>query len=230
MLVGKLLGYNQGVVFLSKYLEDLQQRTYKRQRTILYQGEIPKAVYIIKKGVVRAYNILENGEERVIELLGEGDIVAANWILGNSKATLYYYDAFTDVTFFLMPRDVFESYLVNTEFSRHIIHSLSKRYSASTMHANALLQTYASAKIAQGLQFLVLSSSKKLPDGTCKITIRLTHQDLANLVGVTRETAALELNKLKDKKIISYTSFTYTVNYEALIRLGGGDEFIGLSI
>ena len=70
------------MIALSKYGNDIPQKSYKRQKTILYQGEIPKSVYIIKKGIVRAYNILENGEERTIEFLVEGDIVAANWVFG----------------------------------------------------------------------------------------------------------------------------------------------------
>lgn len=218
------------MISLSKYGDGIPQKSYKRQKTILYQGEIPKSVYIIKKGIVRAYNILENGEERTIEFLAEGDIVAANWVFGNSGSTVYYYGAFTDVSLLLMPKEEFTKYLQETEFTQQVIESISRRYIASTMHANALLQTYASTKIVQGLQFLVLSNGKKLPDGRYRITTRLTQQDVANLVGITRETAALELSKLKKKKIISYASFTYTVDYGALVRLSGGDEFVGLSI
>lgn len=212
-------------------LDDINQiRAYKRQRTILYQGEIPKSVYLIKSGIVRVYNILENGEERTIEFLAEGDVLAANWVFSNSKATLYYYDAFTDISLIQISKEEFNLKLKDPEFNQRAINSLVKRYSASTMHANALLQTYAGSKIAQGLQFLVLSSGKQLPNGKYTISIRLTQQDLADLVGVTRETAALELAKFKRKKIISYSSFTYTVDYDALIRLGGGDEFTGLNI
>lgn len=218
------------MTFLDNYDNFKQLRTLKRKRTILYQGEIPKAVYIIKKGIVRAYNILGNGEERTIEFLAEGDIVAANWVFGNSSATLYYYDAFTDVSLMYLSKENFELQLKDPKFSQHVMGAITKRYSASTMHANALLQTYASSKVALGLQFLVLSDSQKLANGKFKITVRLTQQDLADLVGVTRETAALELLKFKKKKIISYNSFTYTVDYEALIRLSGGDEFTGLSI
>jgi CRP/FNR family cyclic AMP-dependent transcriptional regulator len=214
----------------SQHDDDHTIKSYKRHRTILYQGEIPKNVYIIKKGFVRVYNILSNGEERTVSLLSEGDIVATNWVFGNSRAALYYYDAFSDVIVAVLTKEAFGRQLKNPDFNRSIMESLARRAAANTMHTNALLQTYASQKIAHGLQFLVLSSGRKLPNGKYKIGIRLTQQDLADLVGVTRETAALELNKLKAKKNISYSGFTYTVDYEALIRSNGGDEFIGLSI
>ncbi len=196
----------------------------------MYQGEIPKDINIIQDGVVRAYNILSNGEERTIELLSEGDIVASHWAFGHAPATLYYYSAFTDVILQCLHRDEFEKRLQDAQFARAVMESTARRLAASTMHVNALLQTYAGAKVAHGLQLLLLSSGKKLPNGMFKINIRLTQQDIADLVGITRETAALELNKLKTKKIIAYKGFTYTVNYEALIRRSGGDEFLGLSI
>jgi CRP-like cAMP-binding protein len=38
-----------------------------------------------------------------------------------------------------------------------------------------------------------------------EISIPLAHQDIANLTGITRETASVELEKLSHEKIISYT-------------------------
>lgn len=208
----------------------LPRRSFKRQRSILYQGEVPRSVYVIKSGVVRVYNIAENGEERIIELLTAGDILPVAWVFGSSNVSLYYYDAFSDVEAYVCSKAEYMDILKQYKLEANYISLLVKRYTATTMHINALLQTHAQNKIAQGLQYLVLSHGKKMLSGKYKIDIRLTQQDLANLVGVTRETAAVELNRLRDKKVISYKSFTYTINYEALIRLGGGDEFSDVDI
>lgn len=206
------------------------QRQFKRMRTILYQGEIPKSVYIIKKGVIRAYNIAENGEERNVELLSDGDILPLPWIYNVSNAVLYYYDAFSDVQVYVLSREHFFELVEKHKLTQEVLHLTARRYTASTMHINALLQAHAQNKIAQGLQYLALSHGTKLGSGKFRVDIRLTQQDLANLVGVTRETAAVELNKLRDKGVIQYRSFTYTIDYEALIRATGSDEFDGIKL
>ena len=48
--------------------------------------------------------------------------------------------------------------------------------------------------------------------GKVTINIPLTHQDFANLSGLTRETASLELEELEKKKFISYKKHLVTVN------------------
>ncbi len=205
-------------------------RTFKRQRTVLYQGEVPKSVYVIKHGVIRSYNISETGEERTIELLTEGDVLPLSWAYDNSNVVLYYYDAFSDVQVYAMTKERYLEITRDPGFANELIRTHARRYSAATMHINALQQTHASKKVAHGLLYLALSRGKKLPNGRYNVHIRLTQQDLANIVGLTRETTAIELNRLKEKKIISYKSFKYTIDYDALIRLSGGDEFDGLKL
>jgi CRP/FNR family transcriptional regulator, cyclic AMP receptor protein len=206
------------------------QRQFKRLRTILYQGEVPKSVYIIKKGVIRAYNIAENGEERNVELLSDGDVLPISWVFNISNAALYYYDAFSDVQLFVLSKERFNELIKTNNLEYELLKLTSRRYTATTMHINALLQAHAQNKIAQGLQYLALSHGTRLGSGKHRVNIRLTQQDLANLVGVTRETAAVELNKLRDKGVIQYRSFTYTIDYDALIRATGSDEFDGLRL
>jgi hypothetical protein len=58
------------------------------------------------------------------------------------------------------------------------------------------------------------------------LTLDLTHQDFANLTGLTRETAATELIKLKKLGVISYGKSTpYTVDLNKLMRTLN-DQFI----
>jgi hypothetical protein len=54
----------------------------------------------------------------------------------------------------------------------------------------------------------------------------LTHQDFANLTGLTRETAATELNRLKKRGVIDYGKhIPYRLNMKQLMLLQN-DQFI----
>jgi DNA-binding IclR family transcriptional regulator len=54
----------------------------------------------------------------------------------------------------------------------------------------------------------------------------LTHQDFANLTGLTRETTATELNKLKGQGVISYGKHSpYHINV-AKLNTALNDQFI----
>jgi CRP-like cAMP-binding protein len=59
-----------------------------------------------------------------------------------------------------------------------------------------------------------------------EIDLTLTHQDFANLTGLTRETAATELNRLKKKGVINYSNGSnYTLNLDKLTQMIN-DQFI----
>jgi len=51
------------------------------------------------------------------------------------------------------------------------------------------------------LETLAEKYGKDIPTGR-KIAIKLSHQELANLIGATRETVTFELNKMKKRGII----------------------------
>jgi CRP-like cAMP-binding protein len=158
-------------------------------------------------------------------LFSEGDILPLYWLYDISNVALYYYDAFSDTQVYVLSKERFEEIVNENDLRDDLLRAITRRYTAVGMHINALQQTHAQSKIAQGLQYLVMSHGIKLPNGRYKVNMRLTQRDLASIVGVTRETTALELNKLKDKGVVSYQSFTYTVDYNALIRVTGSDEF-----
>jgi CRP-like cAMP-binding protein len=74
----------------------------------------------------------------------------------------------------------------------------------SLMRINALQHSRASDKLIYTLHYLVVSRGNMITPDVIEIMLDLTHQDFANLTGLTRETAATELNKLKATGVISY--------------------------
>jgi CRP/FNR family transcriptional regulator len=58
------------------------------------------------------------------------------------------------------------------------------------------------ARIISALLLLAKRFGEPLPDGAVLITINLTHQDIANIVGVARETVSLEMEDLAQKNLI----------------------------
>ena len=56
-------------------------------------------------------------------------------------------------------------------------------------------------------------------DDKTKITVPLTQQDIANLLGLTRETVATELKKLKDKGYVYYDKWQFVVYTDKIAEL-----------
>jgi CRP-like cAMP-binding protein len=58
-----------------------------------------------------------------------------------------------------------------------------------------------------------------------QIPLRLTHQEIANLVGLTRETVSTEIGKLKKSGILTIKDVYYIVDTDKALRVLGESDF-----
>ena len=213
---------------LAQFLERYSVRRIGKGEIIIFQGEEPRSAYIVKTGVVKAYNLSVNGDEKPVGFEIAGDVFPSPWTFRKAPSALYYYEAFSDVELYIVPRDEYVEFLKKHQ---DIMADTLERYVAArlgdTMRLNALQHSRASDKLIYTLHYLSVSHGKTTDDPqVIEITLELTHQDFANLTGLTRETTATELNKLKTKGVISYGKrIPYTVDLRKLNTMLN-DQFI----
>jgi CRP-like cAMP-binding protein len=135
---------------------------------------------------------------------------------------VYYYEAFTnEVCVYTVDREALRSFIKTRPelLYQQLENNLTNQLGMS-MRLNALQHSRASDKLLYTLHYLALSHGKQLAPQKVEITLDLTHQDFANLTGLTRETAATELNKLKRSRVISYGKNTpYRLDFARLMQL-----------
>jgi CRP/FNR family transcriptional regulator len=144
---------------------------------------------------------------------------------------MYYFEAATDCTVLLVSRELYEKSLAqDPALKDQIFENYMSHYIAATMHVYALEHSHAYDKRIYILHYLVVRLGELQPDGRTKINLRLCHQDIAEMVGITRETAAVELHKMKKLGLIDYDHFTYYVDMARLFRSRHGNEFDGVGL
>lgn len=212
---------------IQKLLINFPLRSYRKGEIILFQGEAPRTAYVLHKGVVKAYNISSSGDEKPIGFYGAGSLFPAAWVMHRTPSAIYYYEAFSDVSVYCVPPDEYVKILqANPDLLFAELESYVADEVGKSMRLNALQHSRASDKLIYTLHYLALNHSKKLNDDTVELQLLLTHQDFANLTGLTRETTATELNKLKKAGVINYGKHTaYKVNI-AKLRDALNDQFI----
>lgn len=205
-------------------------RRFRRGSTIVYQGEVPRSAYIVKTGAVKVYNINSLGEEQIITFEVEGDIFPSQWSFQFTSNALYYYEALGDCELYALPRaELLEHISSNPVISQHIMNYFLMNYTSALMRVAALEQAKAADKIMHTLYYLVTRYGVEDENGIYAIELALSHQLIADMVGLTRETASLELSKLKKQGIIEYKAKRYIVKREKLVNIIGEDNFKEMS-
>jgi len=209
----------------------LTHRTIKSGTTLLYQSEIPRQAMIIRKGYVRAYTITSSGDERIIALYTRGDILPLSWIYGETKTTLFYYEAGSDAEIALVNKQAFlETVQSSPEFIELVMRYTVNEHTSQLMRITALEQSNASEKVAFTLYYLLMRHGIERKPGLFTIDIKMTQSMIAGLVGITRESTAITVAKLKARGVVTYRNFIYVIDKTKLEQFIGEDSFKDISL
>ena len=203
-----------------KFLERYHIKRFRKGEIILVQGEVPPSTYVLKKGIVKTYNLTTQGEEKPISFDVVGEVFPIAWAFGRSKYAQYYYEAFTDCEVYSIPRQEYQDYLRNNPAMTYdLFMGFVDRYINFQMRVNALEQSKAAQKIINTIHFLCLHFGREIKKDMVQIQLPLTQQDLANFMGLTRETTGIELKKLQRDGVLSYRRQNYMVRTDKLNEL-----------
>lgn len=206
-------------------------RVAKKGGNVLFQGEIPRRAMIVRSGVIRAYTITSSGEERTVALHGKGDVFPLSWILGETSNSLFYYDAVVDTRLMLVSKETFVSTIEgDAEALSSVLRYVVNDYTALLLRITGLEQSRAIEKIGFTLYYLLFRYGIEKTPGKFVLDLKMSQLMIASLVGLTRESTTKNLKKLKEKNIIEYSSFTYTIDKTKLENFLGEDSFRDLSL
>lgn len=212
-----------------KLLDQYRTKHFKKGEILLVQGEVPECAYVVKSGIIKSYNLTLGGEEKPIGFDMQGDLFPVAWVYSKVKHVQFYYEAFTEVEIYCIPTDEIREYLASNAVAQaYTLDKLVNRYVNMQLRVNALEQSKASQKVLNTIHFLCLRFGQDIKKDVVKIQLPLTQQDLANFIGLTRETTGIELKKLQETGVLARKKQYMIVKTDKLNELL--DEDYGLGI
>lgn len=179
---------------------------YKKGETILRPGDMPQGICFVKRGYVRLYSFSKEGKELTLVIYKPGDFFPVVWAFKGQRPSEYYFETLSAVDIERAPREAFikfieKNYDAFLEVNDHIL----ERFQVALKRMQYLTFGNASAKLASILLICGKDFGKK-KNGNIEIQIPLTHKDIANLMGVTRETVSVELKKFDRRGLVGYNN------------------------
>jgi len=213
----------------SKFLKNFRTKRFRKGEIILVQGEVPECAYVVKSGIVKTYNLTLTGEEKPIGFDLETEIFPLAWAFGKVDHVQFYYEAFIETTVYCIPTvEIREFFAAHSHAQASLLDRLVTMHMSTQLRINALEQSKASQKVLNTIHFLCLRFGVEQKKNVVQIRLPLTQQDLANFIGLTRETTGIELKKLHQKGVLDYKKQKYVVRTDKLDDLL--DEDYGLGI
>ncbi|MBU7008373.1 Crp/Fnr family transcriptional regulator [Phosphitispora fastidiosa] len=192
-------------------------RNYKKNMLIFLEGEPGEALFFVISGKVKISMMTEDGREQILHILQHGDVFAEVVLIDRGP-----YPASAEVIetgqIGMLMNDDLENYLrTNPDLALKVLRLMSKRLRLAQIQVRdlALKDTY--GRLASMLLMLAKDHGEDGPSGIT-IDLPLGRQELANLIGTTRETVTRILGDFKKNKCIELDKQAITIIDEAKLK------------
>lgn len=211
---------------ITRLFENSRSRTYPKNQLIHYQGDKLSQVYLVKSGYIKAYTILESGDTRTILLLSQDDIFPLAFSMTTDWSTYqirYFYQTLTTVELQIIPSEVMMDRVANDkELSNAYMTYLAASNDVIMRQLEVMKNKKAIDKVLLTLPYLISKSGKEVKPGVFELKLKLSHQEVADLTGVTRETTTTLIKQLERKKILSQENGAWRIDMANLNKASEG--------
>ncbi len=198
------------------------ERRFPAGATIFQKGDAGDSLYIVKEGLVRLLSLSEKGAETTLHLFKPGNVFGELILSEDRRA--FSAVAATDVLVTVVSRKGFVDILgAVPHVAENFIRLLSRRLTKVEREFAEFGHTWSYHRLALVLLSLAREHGVETPKGT-KIAVRLTHDDLAKLIGTTRETVTTQINRLSRKGLVRREGRVIVINAPRLRKFVGQDE------
>ncbi len=191
----------------------------KKRQPIYLPGDPSTTVFLLKKGRVKISTTASSGKEVTFEILEPGEIFGELEVLEDSPRETQA-EALDDALICAIRREDFDRYLHNhPDLALRLTKLIGLRLRKIQSRVEDLVFRDVPARLAHLLLELVKTDG--VPDGGgTRIRAKLTHQEMANLIGCSRETVSTTLGHFRDQGLIRMDARTMTIlNSAHLARL-----------
>ena len=180
--------------------ERLIERRFDRGQVVFTEEETGEYMYIVREGRVKVSRWLPDGREVILAFRGPADFFGEMALIDgySPRATI---TAVLPSSILSLSRAGFRDLLHQAPFSDALMRTLCTRCREAWQQIEILSHRNAEARIRMALHHLCEQEGEEI-DGRVRLTIRLTHRDLANVAGVSRETATRALRHLVHEKLV----------------------------
>ena len=185
------------------------ERELTRGETLYRTGDPAETFYRIEQGLVKQGIDVLTGKERIVGLAGPGDFIGAL-----TPAQQVYQETATALSPHVVVR------VISFEEGHHLLKD--EVLTAAGIHIARLQDALeddelpVTARLARTLLRLGQRFGHTSEEGTVRLTLPLTHENFAAMIGAARETITAILGELRSSGLVQGTRGRYSFDREAL--------------
>jgi len=197
---------------VNQHFSKYKRVVHKKGDMIIRGGEEPSGAYYLKKGYVKMSYIFENGVEIIFNIFKPGSLFPIIWVIGDVENS-YHFQAMTNVEITWLSKNEVNKILAdNPDILSHLMKRLVVGFDGLLLNIRQMLFGNSVTRVCSAIYIMSKRFGKKRRGGKVLVGIKLTHQDIASISGITRETASIAIKKLEREGVIKQQGGYMLVN------------------
>lgn len=206
---------------LFKFFSSSKPAYYRKGDIVLRTGDARSGAFFLKKGYVKDSCLSVDGREFTLFIFRPNDLFSYNWIF-NQIPNEHSFRAVTDCIIYEKSREGLILFFdQNPDVQFLITQNIVRRLRGLTQRIEGIVFGSASRRVCS-IFFILGERFGKLGEKGIVIPIPFTQRDIAELIGMSRETTSIEIKKISDSGIITRPGGHYVIAKPKILkRLAG---------
>jgi CRP/FNR family transcriptional regulator/CRP/FNR family cyclic AMP-dependent transcriptional regulator len=189
-----------------------RRRVYRAGEIIFHREDPGQVLYVIKEGKVKICLISPDGQEMTLTVLGKGEYFGEFALLDGLPRSTDAIASDRVECYTLQRSDFHNAIMKNPKIAIQALEVLSKRLRNTNQMVEDLIFLDVYGRVAKKLLELADAHGAKAEDGGIRIEMRLTQQELASMVGASRESVNKVMGYFTEKNFISTDKHRITLH------------------
>ena len=188
-----------------------KRRTFRSGEVIFHREDPGQVLYVIKEGKVKISLISPDGQEISLVVFGKGECFGEFAILDGLPRSADAIAMEKVECYTLQRSDFHKAIMKDPKIAIQVMEVLSKRLRSTDQMVEDLIFLDVYGRVAKKLLELADTHGTKVENGI-RIDVRLTQQELASMVGSSRESVNKVMGYFTDKNFISTDKHKITLH------------------
>lgn len=184
---------------LGRVAEATRQRSYPKNSVILFEDDPGDALYIVAGGQVKVVLIGEDGREVILAMLKDGDFFGEMSLIDHQPRSAHVIAMEDSDLLVLRQQEFMECMREMPRIALGLLQALSRRLRMADDKIGGLVLLDVTGRVAR----LLLELAEE-HDGA-RVPRKITHHQIAQMIGSSRETVSRTIRELADRGLIEVT-------------------------
>ncbi|MCX7749306.1 MAG: Crp/Fnr family transcriptional regulator [Clostridia bacterium] len=186
---------------LKQVVSLIVQKKYEKNTLIISEGSIPQNFIVVSRGKIKIYGHSQDGKEQIMYILTNGDFFGARNLI-HDKAADYNAQAMENTVVCTIERHQFQKLLLQFPgISIKIMDVLCDRLEKMESMFRKISPKDVDSRVNMMLLELAQKYGRRQQEGIL-IELPMSREEMANYIGVARETVSRKITSLKDEGLI----------------------------